>query len=222
MSRDKILPFNYLKGSDFTQNLKKVTNSKDFLELSQILDVPKSTFSTWNSHERTSHELMVRLSLALDIPLSELALAPQDRHLSSGELEEQNEKKTNNACKTISSNEAANSQHQIKIIPSACLTNGKLIDTGEIPYPARIMGGWNINTQATIEIETNEGRFLVDKSQNDAVSGDYLIDMNGRMSINHIQRLPNKLAIVFGNSTVEVSESDIEVVGKVVVEMRKG
>ncbi len=84
-----------------------------------------------------------------------------------------------------------------------------------------MFNSWDLEASNTIEIETNEGRFLVDKKQNDAVSGEYLIDMNGRLSINHIQRLPNKLAVVFGNSTVEVSEQDIKVIGRVAVTLRK-
>ncbi|HAS6296878.1 TPA: hypothetical protein I7229_06290 [Vibrio vulnificus] len=45
--------------------------------------------------------------------------------------------------------------------------------------------------------------------------------MNGRLSINHGQRLPNKLAVVFGNSTVEVSEQDIKVIGRIAATLRK-
>lgn len=45
--------------------------------------------------------------------------------------------------------------------------------------------------------------------------------MSGRLSINHIQRLPNKLAVVFGNTTVEVSEQDIKVIGRVAVALEK-
>ncbi|HFG1796857.1 TPA: chromosome partitioning protein ParB [Vibrio cholerae] len=97
--------------------------------------------------------------------------------------------------------ERINTQHQIA--------------TGEIPYAQRIFNSWDLEASDTIEIETNEGRFLVDKKLNDAVSGEYLIDINGRLSLNHIQRLPNKLAVVFGNSTVEVSEEDIKVIGRV-------
>jgi hypothetical protein len=41
------------------------------------------------------------------------------------------------------------------------------------------------------------------------------------MSITHIQRRPNKLAVVFGDSTVEVAEEDIKVVGRVAVTLRK-
>ncbi|WP_243423042.1 hypothetical protein [Vibrio cholerae] len=63
------------------------------------------------------------------------------------------------------------------------------IATGEIPYAQRIFNSWDLETINTIEIETSEGRFLVDKKLNDVISGEYLIDINGRLSLNHIQRL---------------------------------
>ncbi|WP_257888695.1 chromosome partitioning protein ParA, partial [Vibrio parahaemolyticus] len=130
-------------------------------------------------------------------------------------------KKTPEVEVTSSSPELQNPQLAIFAIKSFCLTNGQLVPTGEMPYAQRMFNSWDLVATNTVEIETNEGRFLVDKRQNDAVSGDYLIDMNGRLSINHIQRLPNKLAVVFGSSTVEVSEEDIKVIGRVAVALEK-
>ncbi|EKO3952778.1 chromosome partitioning protein ParA, partial [Vibrio fluvialis] len=112
-------------------------------------------------------------------------------------------------------------QTQTVVLNSFCLTNGQLLETGNIPYASRIFNSWNIDRNNAIEIETNDGRYIVDKKQNDAVSGSYLIEINGRMSINHIQRLPNKLAVVFGDNTVEVAEEDIKVIGRVAVTLRK-
>ncbi|ANU36258.1 phage repressor protein CI [Vibrio scophthalmi] len=214
MKRDSIKPFNYLSGAEFTKKLKRLTGCEDFLELGQLLGIPKSTFSTWNSHERTSHELMVRLHLALGTPIEELALSDEERAKLS--LLPKRAPMSSQAPVQSSS-----PQQQTVILKSYCLTNGQLLDTGEIPYGSRIFNSWNLDKENTIEIETNDGRFLVDQKQNDAVSGEYLIDMNGRLSINHIQRLPNKLAVVFGNSTVEVSEEDIRVIGRVAVSLNK-
>ncbi|ELV8738299.1 hypothetical protein QNF08_004615, partial [Vibrio vulnificus] len=50
---------------------------------------------------------------------------------------------------------------------------------------------------------TRPAQYVGRKSIYQAVGGTYLVDMKGRLSINHVQRLPNKLAVVFGNSTVE-------------------
>lgn len=203
---DKIPPFDYLKGEAFTEKLKEVTGCKTLLEMSERFDVPKATFSAWNTHERTSHELMVRLHLALGVPIEEMALKPEERKSSP----------------VTKRQELSPVQQSVVVIKSFCLSNGQLIDTGEIPYSARIFNSWNLDKDNSIEIETNDGRYIVDKSTTNPTSGKYLIDIDGTLSINHIQRLPGKkLAVVFGDSTVEVAEADIKVVGRVAVTLRK-
>lgn len=214
-AKKPILPYEYLKGNEFVEKLKDVLNCRSHQELADILNVPKSTFSTWSKHDRTSHELMVRLHLKLGIPIKELALSSDD----TSELGAVGDLRASYSIPSSSS--VSNPQHSTVILKSFCLSNGQLLDTGEMPYAVRMFNSWNLDSSTTIEIETNEGRFLVDKNQNDAVSGEYLIDMNGRMSINHIQRLPNKLAVVFGNATVEVAEEDIKVIGRVAVTLKK-
>ncbi|AXT73053.1 phage repressor protein CI [Vibrio natriegens] len=212
MSIHKIAPFDYLKGTDFTENLKNLTGCKNYQEMAFVYDVPKSTFSTWNTHNRTSHELMVRAHLALGIPMEELALKPEDRF------------KAHSATKSTAqvANTTSSQQHNSVQIKSYCLTNGELLDTGELPYATRRFNSFNLNAEVTIEVETNEALFLVDKGTTNPASGKYLIDTDGTLSINHIQRLPGKkLAVVFGDSTVEVSEEDIKVIGRVAVTLRK-
>ncbi|TOG86596.1 chromosome partitioning protein ParA [Vibrio parahaemolyticus] len=216
MKKEKILPFDYMKGAEFTENLKNITKSKTFLEMAELLDVPKATFSTWNLHDRTSHELMVRLHLALGIPIEELALKPEDRNkLASSDAKK-------NTPTYHSAERSVDSQANSIIIKSYCLTNGELLDTGELPYAERRMNSFNLKAEFTIEVETNEALYLVDKSSTNPVSGKYLIDIDGTLSINHIQRLPGKkLAVVFGDSTVDVAEEDIKVIGRVAVTLKK-
>ncbi|MFG0773069.1 phage repressor protein CI [Vibrio plantisponsor] len=204
MNKKKIPIPPYIVGQEFTERLKEVTGCSTFGELSQMFDVPKATFSAWNLHNRTSHELIVRLHLAMGIPVEKLALGIDEKD-----------------AQRVNVQPILRSDSNIVVISSFCLTNGQLLDTGDIPYAARIFNSWNLDKDNSIEIETNEGRYIVDKTQNDAVSGSYLIEINGRMSINHIQRLPHKLAVVFGDSTVEVAEEDIKVVGRVAVTLKK-
>ncbi|HCG7749299.1 TPA: phage repressor protein CI [Vibrio parahaemolyticus] len=212
MSIRKIEPFDYLKGTDFTENLKRLTGCKNFQEMAFVYDVPKSTFSTWNTHNRTSHELMVRAHLALGIPMEELALKPEDWFKAHSA--------TQNTVEEAST--TASPQHNSVQIKSYCLTNGELLDTGELPYAIRRINSFNLNADTTIEVETNEALYLVDKGSTNPASGKYLIDIDGTLSINHIQRLPGKkLAVVFGDSTVEVSEKDIKVIGRVAVALEK-
>ncbi|EJL6421949.1 phage repressor protein CI [Vibrio cholerae] len=216
MSELKTIPApEYMKGHEFTQMLKDVLGCKDFAEVSEILNIPKSTFSTWNLHDRTSHELMVRLHLAMGIPLEELALPQNARVQKSPSL-------ATSPKVTSENTELQNPQLAMVVLKSFCLTNGKLLETGEIPYPVRRMNSFNLKPESTIEVETNEALYLVDNDSRDAVSGNYLIDIDGRLSVNHIQRLPGKkLAIAFGGSTIEVSEHDIKVLGRVAVTLRK-
>ena len=217
MSIRKIEPFNYLKGSEFTENLKRLTGCKNFQELAYVYNVPKSTFSTWNTHNRTSHELMVRAHLALGIPMEELALYPEERTRTI------HSEQSDSVIPPLMDDEQPQSlQHQTAILKSFCLTNGELLATGEVPYAVRRMNSFNLKAESTIEIETNEALFLVDNSSTNPASGKYLIDIDGTLSINHIQRLPGKkLAVVFGETTVEVAEEDIKVIGRVAVTLKK-
>ncbi|ELB1513228.1 phage repressor protein CI [Vibrio sp. Vb2354] len=204
----KIEPFDYLKGTDFTENLKRLTGCKNFQEMAFVYDVPKSTFSTWNTHNRTSHELMVRAHLALGIPMKELALKPEDRFKAHSTTK----------CTAEKATTTPSPQHNSVQIKSYCLTNGELLDTGELPYAIRRLNSFGLKSDTTIEVETNEALYLIDKSSAKPSSGKYLIDIDRTLSINYIQRLPGKkLAVVFGDSTVEVSEKDIKVIGRVAV-----
>ncbi|MBY7922046.1 helix-turn-helix domain-containing protein [Vibrio fluvialis] len=215
MFMDKIPPFDYLKGEAFTDKLKEVTGCKTLLEMSERFDVPKATFSAWNTHERTSHELMVRLHLALGVPIEDLALKPEDR---------KNVVSSDTSPKKVaiyhSEEHCLNSLTDSVAIKSYCLTNGKLLDTGELPYPVRRINGFGLENADLIEIETNQSVVLIDKKENDAMNGNYLIAIDGRYSINQVQRLPGKLAIAFDGQTIEVQEGDIEVIGKVVLETK--
>ncbi|MFW1087628.1 phage repressor protein CI [Vibrio parahaemolyticus] len=214
MNEKKIPLPKYIVGHEFTEKLKEVTGCATFSELSEMLNVPKATFSAWNLHERTSHEVIVRVHLALGVPVETLAFGTDvKRDDFSGSAP---------APYLVSDNKATNPQHQTVILQSFCLTNGQLIETGEVPYPLRRVNSFGLDSSKVIEVETNEAIYLLDKSTTDAVAGKYLIDVDGRLSINHVQRLPGKkLAIAFGDSTIEVSEHDIKVLGRVAVTLKK-
>lgn len=192
------------------------------MELADVLEVPKATFSTWNTHNRTSHELMVRLHLALGIPIEELALSEEERAKLPTSKVDSTARMVGVSPEIESAPSTDKPQHQTVIVKSFCLSGGKLIDTGEIPYPVRRINSFSLQNAEIIELETNDAIMLVDKNDNDAVSGSYVISIDGRHSVNQVQRLPGKkLAIIFSDSTIEVSEEGIEVVGRVAVVLEK-
>ena len=222
MKMEKIPPFDYLKGEAFTDTLKEVTGCKTLLEMSELFDIPKATFSAWNTHNRTSHELMVRLHLAKGIPIERMALSDNELNKIAHNKSSANNPLLATSSQPVQETSHTLSQHDVVILKSLCLTNGQLIETGEIPYPARRINSYGLDKASLIEVETNEAIYLLDKSTKDAVAGKYLIDVDGRLSLNHIQRLPGKkLAVVFGDSTIEVSEEDIKVIGRVAVTSQK-
>ena len=71
-------------------------------------------------------------------------------------------------------------------------------------------------------IRDGENTYIVDKENQQAISGKYLIDMDGLLSLNDIQRLPGKkLAISFNGSTLTLEEDEVRVVGRVALIMEK-
>lgn len=71
-------------------------------------------------------------------------------------------------------------------------------------------------------VESDSITYIIDKDVRLAVSGTYLVDMDGLLSLNEIQRLPGKkLAISFNGSTIQVDELDVKVVGRVELVMER-
>ncbi|MER2495313.1 helix-turn-helix domain-containing protein [Vibrio neptunius] len=224
--RAKMDIFEYMKGEAFTEKLKKINNVRSLGDLAEIYSVPKTTFSTWNTHNRNSHELVVRTHLRTGIPVHELILSPDlsldELHPSFSKQVKDAPHSVEEASATYESKRLENPQLQTVTLKSYCLSNGQLVETGDIPYPLRRMNSFGLNPLNTIEVETNEAVYLLDESSTDAVSGKYLIDVDGRLSFNQIQRLPGrKLAVGFGDSTLEVAEHDIKVLGRVAVTLEK-
>ncbi|WP_338326956.1 hypothetical protein [Vibrio fluvialis] len=67
-------------------------------------------------------------------------------------------------------------------------------------------------------VESDSITYIIGKEVRQAVSGTYLADMGGLLSLNEIQRLPGKkLAISFNGSTIQVDELDVQGVGRAAV-----
>ncbi|MEZ8205843.1 phage repressor protein CI [Vibrio splendidus] len=194
----KTPPFEYLNGREFTEKLKNVTGCKTYGLLADHYGIPNSTFSTWHHHNRTGFELIVR---------EHLASGASVRYLALGEGE------------PFQNNEIVAPTNSIEKL---VIVNGKLEKVGTVEIGLSTLNDFGLVQNSLIVIEQDGCHLYINKAESQPASGDYLIDIDGVLSVNYLQRLPGKkLAIAFGASTIEVSEEDIKVLGRVAMEMKK-
>ncbi|ENQ8053207.1 phage repressor protein CI [Vibrio parahaemolyticus] len=194
----KIPPFEYLNGREFTEKLKDVTECKTYELLADYYGIPKSTFSTWHTHNRTGWELIIRTHLATGASI---------RYMALGEGEPFPE---NNASSSMCS------------IDKFIIANGQLEKTGTVELGLSTLEDFGLVKDELFVIEQNAVQLYVNTAERQPSSGDYVLDIDGVISVNYLQRLPGKkLAIAFDTSTIEVSEQDIKVLGRVAMDMKK-
>lgn len=194
----KVPPFDYLKGREFTEKLKVVTGCKTYELMSDYYGVPSSTFSTWHHHDRTGFELIIR---------EHLKSGASVRYMALGEGEPFPENNTPSSMNSID-----------KFI----IANGQLEKTGTVDLGLSTLEDFGLVKDELFVIEQNGTHLYVNTAEQQPSSGDYVLDIDGVISVNYLQRLPGKkLAIAFDTSTIEVSEQDIKVLGRVAMEMKK-
>lgn len=204
-NQEDLSAFAYLSGKDFVQRLIEVTESKSQRVLSERLGVPTSTISTWVKRGLTPHEIAVRAHLHTGVSL---------RWLLLGEGE---------AFPNRSSQKHESKRMETKFlfdVDSFKILNGELTDLKTLTLDKSVLDDASVvNTMAI-----REGDFtsIIDKDVRKAVNGKYLVDMDGLLSLNEIQRLPGKkLAISFNGSTLTVEEDEVRVVGRVALVIEK-
>lgn len=191
--------YDYLSGKNFTEKLRTVTETTTNYQLADKFGIPRSTIQTWHSHERTAFELIVRAHLATGASVKYMALGEGEPF--EGKM----------------SDSASTESMQI-----SKLLDGVLVESGTMALDQSTLERFGLKAALTQVVEDDAGIYYVNQESTDPVTGDYLIDIDGRLSINYLQRLPGKkLAIAFGASTIEVSEEDIKVLGRVAMEMKK-
>ncbi|MEK1962782.1 helix-turn-helix domain-containing protein [Vibrio parahaemolyticus] len=194
--QEEIKPFDYLSGKNFTEKLKDVTNCDTYLKLADVYGIPRTTITTWHTHNRTAFELIVRTHLATGASV---------RYMALGEGEPFD-----------------NKSEPMEGLQTFRLVDGALVEAGKVSLDLGTLDRFSLKPSITKVIEDDAGIYYLNTDSIDPVAGDYLIDVDGRLSINYLQRLPGKkLAIAFGSSTIEVSEDDIKVMGRVAMEMKK-
>ncbi|WP_258180309.1 helix-turn-helix domain-containing protein [Photobacterium kishitanii] len=193
----KIPQFPYDGGRLITQKLKVLTKVSEFQDLAEVFDVPKSTISTWHTRNMTPYEVVLRTHLATGCSLKWLML-------DQGEAFEKTE------------------DSSIKTLPIEKISNGSLETKGHISLDLITLKKYDLEESSTTVIEQDSNLYFVNTLETNPTSGKYLIDIDGSLSINHLQRLPGKkLAIDFGDSSIEVTQEDIKVIGRVAMRIDK-
>ncbi|MDW6004685.1 phage repressor protein CI [Vibrio mangrovi] len=198
-------PFDYLVGKQVTEKLCNILNVKSTRALSEQLNVPTSTFATWHKRNVCPYELAIRLHLHKGISLKWLLLDEGDPYPNAAAHDYQvnDEKK------------------RLVHIDLFALKNGQLSHRGTMTLDQFFLDELEISN--VIAIRDGEVTYLVDQESTRAVSGTYLIDVDGLLSINTIQRLPGKqLALNFDGSALTINESEVKVAGQIVLFMSRG
>lgn len=192
-----IQPFDYKGGKEITEKLASVTDSANFMELAELFGIPRTTISTWHARNMTPFEIAVRVHLAKGVSLRWLLLDEGEAFETSVAI--------------------AKEKLVIKKI-----SNGLLDDSGEMGLDTVTMERYGLIATSTRVIDLDGSLLFVNTEETSPSSGRYLLDIDGSISINHLQRLPGKkLAMSYGNTSVEVAEADIVVLGRVALVMGK-
>ncbi|PKH06689.1 helix-turn-helix domain-containing protein [Moritella sp. Urea-trap-13] len=192
-----IPPFEYQGGKKVTEKLVSITDSVNFQGLTTTFGIPKSTIATWHQREISPFEIAVRVHLSKGVSLRWLLLDEGDAFETS----------------------VAISKEKLTI---ERITNGALDNTDDMSLDTITMMRYGLTAAITRVIDLDGSLLFVNTEETTPSSGRYLLDIDGSISINHLQRLPGKkLAMSYGNTSVEVAEADIVVLGRVVLVMGK-
>jgi len=104
------------------------------------------------------------------------------------------------------------------------IANGILDKSEEMNLDVSIMERYELTPSISPVIDLDGSLLFVNTEETKPISGRYLLDTDGAISINHLQRLPGKkVAMSYGNTSVEVevAKADIVVLGRVVLAMEK-
>ncbi|ELV8552507.1 phage repressor protein CI [Vibrio fluvialis] len=201
----KIDQISYLGGKDVIKKLMEVTNSERQQDIADVFDIPKSTIATWRQRDLTPFEIAIRTHLRTGVSLEWLLLdmgdpypqTPTQKHITK-----KNESKT------------------IFDVDCFRIEDGQLVGNGTIAFDKSLLD--EVGVINAMAIKDGLKTVLINKESRQAVNGTYLVNMDGLLSLNEIQRLPGKkLAICFNGSTIQVDELDVKVVGRVALVMER-
>ncbi|HIF9546443.1 TPA: helix-turn-helix domain-containing protein [Photobacterium damselae] len=200
-SQDQLKRFSYSGGREYVDKLKSILNENSDSGLARRLGIPKGTITTWLQRNTTPYEISIIVHLNTGLSLSWLLL-------DEGEPFEH---QTN-----------ADSGSSLVEFDKEELSNGELKTDGTVSFDQRFLDSYDIDKDNAQLIAQDDQLFFVNTQETMPMSGTYLINLDGGLSLNRIQRLPKKkLAISFGDSIIEIIESDISVLGRVAMTVNK-
>ncbi|AOY11810.1 hypothetical protein BGL48_12020 [Salinivibrio sp. SS3] len=192
----QIKPFPYSKGRALIEKMKQITNVSTDLQFADVIGISKSTIATWVNREMTPFEIVIRLHLATGVSLRSLLL-------DDGELFDK-------------------AFDGVEEVEGRRLINGRLEKSQPVLFDPIVLNDFGVKAVQSKVVELDNEKLLVNFEETSASSGRYVIDIDGTVSINQIQRLPGKrLAINFNESSFTVTDDEISVLGRVVMSMKK-
>ncbi|EKZ9002378.1 phage repressor protein CI [Vibrio fluvialis] len=197
--------FDYQGGKEVTDRLHEILGTKTIRDLGDKLEVSASTIATWHKRGLCPFEVVVRANIYTGVSLKWLTLGQGEPFPNRDSSTHESKRLETKFLFDIDS-------FQIK--------DGQLSDLRTLTFDKSYLDEMDI--QNAMAIRVADTTYIIDKETRQAVSGTYLVDMDGLLSLNEIQRLPGKkLAISFNGSTIQVNELDVKVVGRVALVMER-
>lgn len=197
--------FDYQGGKEVTDRLHEIFGTKTIRDLGDKLEVSASTIATWHKRGLCPFEVVVRANIYTGVSLKWLTLGQGEPFPNRDSSAHESKRLETKFLFDIDS-------FQIK--------DGQLSDLRTLTFDKSYLD--EIDVKNAMAIRTSDTTYIIDKEVHQAVSGTYLVDMDGLLSLNEIQRLPGKkLAISFNGSTLTVEEDEVRVVGRVALVMEK-
>ncbi|CAH7325992.1 Transcriptional regulator [Vibrio chagasii] len=200
-----IRPPAYIGGKDVIERLMQATNTASNQALADAFGLSKSTVGTWRHRNLVPYEIVIRLHLETGISIKWLTLGqgePYDIPNESSQTPKDNETK------------------RLFDVDIFRIKEGKLINQGTLTLDKSVLD--EVGAMNVVAVKDGTTTFLINEESHQAINGKYLVDIDGLLSLNEIQRLPGKkLAISFNGSTLTVEENEVRVVGRVALVMEK-
>lgn len=201
----KLTPFNYEGGKLVTERLHEILGTKTIRELGELLDVSASTIATWHKRALCPFEIVLRAHMYTGVSLKWLTLG-------EGEPFPNRESK-------VTSKKPLETKFLFDI-DSFSIKEGSLNNQRVLTFDKSYLDEAEVSDP--VAVRQKDSTYIIDKDDKQAVSGTYLVDMDGFLSLNEIQRLPGKkLAIRFNDSTIQLNQNQLQILGKVVIEIKR-